>query len=80
MQIISSGKYLINRFANKSIRKEIFDDSNSSYIINKKTTGLLYKLKVYRIIKKVVRKNKYYLTTNGRSLISSIILFAGKES
>lgn len=77
LQVISNGKYLINGFTNKSIRKEIFDDE-SSYIINK-TTRLLYKLKVHGVIKKVTRKNKYYLTTNGRNLISSILLFTGRE-
>ena len=78
LEVISNGKYLINGFTNKSIRKDIFDDSDSKYIINK-TTRLLYKLKCHGIIKKVVRKNKYYLTTNGRNLISSILLFTGKE-
>ena len=57
LQTISNGKYLINGFTNKSIRKEIFDEIYSSYIINK-TTRLLYKLKVHGIIKKVARKNK----------------------
>ena len=77
LQVISNGKYLINGFTNKSIRNEIFDNSDSEYIINK-TTRLLYKLKVHGIIKKVARKNKYYLTTNGRDLISSILVFTGK--
>ena len=78
LQVISNGKYLINGFTNKSIRKEIFDENDSAYIINK-TTRLLYKLKVHGIIKKVARKNKYYLTTNGRNLISSILIFTGRE-
>ena len=71
-------KYAENGFTNKSIRKEIFDNSESSYIINR-TTRLLYKLKVHGIIKKVAGKIKYYLTTKGRNLISSILLFIGKE-
>ena len=78
LQTISNGKYLINGFTNKSIRKEIFDENDFSYIINK-ITRLLYKLKVHGIIKKVARKNKQYLTNNGRNLISSILLFTGKE-
>ena len=49
LQTISNGKYLINGFTNKSIRKEIFDEIDSGYIINK-TTRLLYKLKVHGII------------------------------
>ncbi len=80
LQVISNGKYLINGFTNKSIRKEIFyeSDSKSKYIINK-TTRLLYKLKCHGIIKKVARKNKYYLTTNGRNLISSILVFTNRQ-
>ena len=78
LQVISNGKYLINGFTNKSIRKEIFDESDSQYIINK-TTRLLYKLKCHGIIKKVARKNKYYLTTNGRNLISSILVFTNRQ-
>lgn len=58
LQVISNGKYLINGFTNKSIRKDIFDDSDSNYIIIK-TNRLLYKLKCHGIIKKVARKNKY---------------------
>ena len=77
LQVISNGKYLINGFTNKSIRNEIFDKSDSKYIINK-TTRLLYKLRAHGIIKKVARKNKYYLTTNGRDIISSILVFTGK--
>ena len=80
LQVISNGKYLINGFTNKSIRKEIFDESDSQYIINK-TTRLLYKLKCHGIIKikKVARKNKYYLTTNGRNFISSILVFTNRQ-
>ena len=78
LQTISNGKYLINGFNNKYIRKEIFDNSDSKYIINK-TTRILSKLRAHGIIKKVARKNKYYLTTDGRNLISSILLFAGRE-
>ena len=78
LQVISNGKYLINGFNNKNIRKEIFDNSESKFIINK-TTRLLAKLKAHGIIKKVFKKNKYYLTTNGRNLISSILIFANKS-
>lgn len=30
------------------------------------------------IIKKVARKNKYYLTTNGRKIINSILIYTRK--
>ena len=44
LKAISNGKYLINGFSNKLIRKELFDNSESKYIINK-TTRLLSKHK-----------------------------------
>ena len=60
------------------IRKEIFNDSESRYIIGK-TTRLLSKLKAHGLIKKVAKKNKYYLTIKGRKIINTTILFTNKE-
>ncbi len=74
--VIANAKYLINGFTNKSIRKEIFND-NSKTTINK-TTRLLSKLKAHGIIKKVAKKNKYYLTTEGRKILNSILLYTKK--
>ena len=78
LQVISNGKYLINGFTNKKIRKELFADSETPQNINR-TTRLLAKLKAHGIIKKVAGKNKYYLTTNGRKIINSILLYTRKE-
>ena len=78
LKVIANGKYLINGFTNKMIRKEIFETSESKYIINK-TTRLLSKLKAHGIIKKVAKKNKYYLTTKGRKITNTILLFTQKE-
>ena len=78
LKVIANGKYLINGFTNKMIRKEIFETSESKYIINK-TTRLLSKLKDHGIIKKVAKKNKYYLTTKGRKITNTILLFTQKE-
>ena len=75
---ISKGEYLINGFNNKMIRKNIFDNREGKKIINK-TTRLLSKLKAHGIIKKVARKNKYYLTTNGRKIINSILIYTKKQ-
>lgn len=77
-QIISNGKYLINGFTNKKIRKELFADSETPQNINR-TTRLLSKLKAHGIIKKVAGKNKYYLTTNGRKITNSVLLYTGKK-
>jgi len=41
-------------------------------------TRLLAKLKTHGIIKKVARKNKYYLTTSGRKITNSILIYTRK--
>lgn len=76
-QEIASGKYIINGFTNKMIRKELYEDYDSKKNINK-TTRLLAKLKAHGIIKKVAKKNKYYLTSNGRKLIDNLLLYTGR--
>lgn len=78
LSIISNGKYLINGFNNKEIRKEYFIDSETKQNINR-MTRLLSKLKAHGIIKKVAKKNKYYLTVNGRKIINSILVYTKKE-
>lgn len=75
---ISRGEYLISGFYNKNIRKEIFEDADSEKNINK-TTRLFAKLKAHGIIKKVYKKNKYYLTENGRKIISSVLIYTRKD-
>ena len=77
LSIISSGEYLINGFSNKNIRNRYFDIDITKKEINK-LTRLLAKLKAHRIIKKVTRKNKYYLTTNGRKITNSILIYTRK--
>jgi len=59
------------------IRKRLYENSEDKKIINK-VTRLLAKLKAHGIIKKVARKNKYYLTTNGRKILNSILLYTKK--
>ena len=75
--IISSGEYLINGFSNKLIREKYFYKEITKKDINK-LTRILSKLKAHGIIKKVARKNKYYLTTNGRKIINSILIYTRK--
>ena len=74
---IAKAEYLINGFNNKMIRKRLYENSEDKKIINK-VTRLLAKLKAHGIIKKVARKNKYYLTTNGRKILNSILLYTKK--
>jgi len=75
---ISDGAFLINGFNNKLLRRKIFSDCDSKQNINK-TTRLIAKLRAHKIIKKVPRKNRYYLTTGGRKIINSILLYTNKE-
>ena len=75
--VISKGEYLINGLSNKSIRNKYFEGNITSKEINK-LTRLLSKLKAHGIIKKVARKNKYYLTTKGRKIINSILIYTRK--
>lgn len=76
-QEIANGKYLINGFTNKMIRKNLYEDYDSKKNINK-TTRLLSKLNAHGIIKKVAKKNKYYLTSNGRKLTQHLLLYTGR--
>ena len=75
---IASGDFIINGFSNKSIRDRVFENSNSTKIINK-TTRIFSKLKAHGIIKKIPRKNRYYLTTRGRSITNALLLFINKD-
>lgn len=76
LEIIASGDYIVNGITNKTLRNRIFkeEDFNSIRVRNK-TTRLLNKLKIHGIIKKVNHSSKYYLTTKGRKIINSILLF-----
>lgn len=76
LETIASGDYIVNGITNKTLRNRIFkdEDFNSTRIRNK-TTRLLNKLKNHGIIKKVNHSSKYYLTTKGRKIINSILLF-----
>lgn len=75
-EAIASGDFIINGITNKNIRCRIFkDDDFDSIRIRNKTTRLLNKLRNHRLIKKVNNSSKYYVTTNGRKIINSILLF-----
>jgi hypothetical protein len=74
---LSDGAFLINGFNNKLLRQKIFIDADSKRKINK-TTRLIAKLRAHKLIKKVPKKNKYYLTSNGRKIINAILLYTNK--
>ena len=76
--IISNAKYIINGFDNKLIRIEYFEKNITKKDINR-LTRIFRKLKAHRLIKKVSRKNKYYLTSKGRKIINSILVYTRKQ-
>ena len=76
--VIGNGCYLINGFSNKLIRKELMIKDDDKKSINK-LTRILAKLKAHGIIKKVHKKNKYYLTVNGRAIINSILIYTKRD-
>ncbi|MDR0461668.1 MAG: hypothetical protein LBH62_09680 [Nitrososphaerota archaeon] len=78
IRALASGDFIINGFNNKSIRTRVFENSNCPKIINK-TTRIFSKLKAHGFIKKVPRKNRYYLTVRGRSIANSVLLFVNKD-
>ncbi len=75
-ETIASGDYIVNGITNKNLRCRIFkyEDISSAKIRNK-TTRLLNKLKIHGILKKVNHSSKYYVTSKGRKIINSILLF-----
>ena len=75
---IAKGEYLIRGFDNKLIRKELYDDPDCKRNINR-TTRLLSKLRAHGVIKKVAKKNRYYLTTTGRKTLSTILLYTQRD-
>jgi len=75
---LSDGAYLINGFDNKLLRRKLFADADSKRSISK-TTRLVGKLRAHGLVKKVPRKNRYYLTANGRKIIDSILLYTNKS-
>lgn len=75
---VSNGAFLINGFDNKALRRKIYDDSESKQNISRMTRTLA-KLKAHKIIKKVPKKNRYYLTTGGRKIISSVLLYLNRD-
>lgn len=78
LSAMASGDFILNGFDNKNIRRRIYENSDNPKIINK-TTRLLAKLKAHGIIKKVPRKNRYYLTSRGRDITNTLLLFLNKE-
>ena len=78
LSTIASGEFILNGFDNKNLRRRIYKNSEDKKAVGK-TTRLLSKLKAHGLIKKVPRKNRYYLTSRGRNITNALLLFLNKE-
>jgi len=78
LRAIASGDFVINGFDNKSIRSRLFEDCNRPKVINK-TRRIFSRLRAHGLIKKVPRKNRYYLTDRGRGISDALLLFINKD-
>ena len=78
LRAIASGDFIINGFDNKSIRSRLFEDCNRPKVINK-TRRIFSRLRAHGLIKKVPRKNRYYLTDRGRGISDALLLFINKD-
>ena len=71
-RVIADGRYLLSGFTNKQLRKELFSENTDRKTIGK-TTRLLRKLRVHKIIRKVPHSQKYFVTNKGRRIINALI-------
>ena len=74
---LADGAFIINGFNNKLLRQKIFIDGDSKSNIGR-TTRLIAKLRAHRVIKKIPKRNRYYLTAKGRKITNSILLYTNK--
>lgn len=79
METICDGKYLINGFRNKDIRKTLFSGIKDPKKLISKTSWLLKKLRQHGLIKKVPRSRRYHLTSKGRMIIGTLIELRHRE-
>lgn len=67
LKAIAQGKFIINGFRNKDIKKQLKNKNTS------KVSRLIKRLRVKGIIKKVKNTYRYYLTTLGQKIIASAL-------
>ena len=79
METICDGRYLINGFRNKDIRKIIFPDIKDLGKLGGKTSRLLKKLRQHGLIKKVPKSRRYTVTSKGRRIMGALIELRKRE-
>ena len=80
-KILANGSYMINGFRNTDIKYALYGNEKDyeSTRVRNRVTRLLAKLRAHKIIKKVPKSLKYYVTENGRKIISEILYFKETE-
>jgi len=78
-ELIADGKFLITGFTNKNIIPLYAPVSLVSVKTKAKITRLLAKLRAHGLIRKTPKALKYYITPNGRKIISAFLYFKNKE-
>ncbi len=79
METICDGKYLINGFRNKDIRKTVFPGIKVPRKLSSKTSRLLKKLRQHGLIKKNPRFRRYHVTSKGRRIMGALIELRHRE-
>ena len=79
METVCNGKYFINGFRNKDIRRTIFPNIKDSHKLSSKTSRTLKKLRQHGLIKKVSRSRRYIVTSKGRRIMGALIEIRHKE-
>ena len=73
LRLVADGRYLLSGFTNKIIRKALYPESFKEKKATGRTTRLLKKLRVHKIIRKQPRSQKYFVTNKGRRIINALI-------
>lgn len=73
LRVIADGRYLLSGFTNKIVRRELYPESFKEKKAVGRTTRLLKKLRVHKIIRKQSHSQKYFVTNKGRRIINALI-------
>jgi len=76
-EILVNGGFVINGFTNKDVKKKLYCNDKDLYEskVRNRTTRLLAKLRAHGVIKKAPHCFKYYVTANGRKIMSQALYF-----
>lgn len=79
METVCDGRYFVNGFRNKDIRKKLFPSIKDPRKLSSKVSRLLKKLRQHGLIKKVPRSRRYHVTSKGRRIMGALIELRHRE-